>query len=338
MAICLLALLESSWFAPRYLPPAESESHKMTLPKVKLPLVTPVIRRRIMAKMRNIPAEVCIETTSKCNLACIMCPRENMRRLQMEMDFELYKKIVDQCVELGVKCIKPHNFGEPLMASAFADHIKYIRQRSKTIKILLVTNGQLLTGRTADLLIEEKVDAVNLSIDGASQESYEKIRRNGKYERVVANAKQLIRKKRSAGAELPLVTVGLVKMEQSEEEIRKFHEMWAGLANGVSVTRYSTRAGTLPGSESADRKKRTPCFRLWKQMVVCSDGKVALCCADWDCSIELGDLNTTPLEDVWRGEKINALRHLHMSRRAETISTCSNCDPDSWDSKPIWWY
>jgi hypothetical protein len=45
-----------------------------------------------------------------------------------------------------------------------------------------------------------------------------------------------------------------------------------------------------------------PCYRPWLTFTVLWDGRVSLCCADFDGRHILGDLNTSSIKDVWNAE------------------------------------
>ncbi len=306
--------------------------------RINIPLVTKLYRKYRLARLIKKPAEICIETTSRCNVDCIMCPRKKMRRPQQSMDFDLFKKIIDECVDIGVGCVKPHNYGEPLLTQSFDKYLSYIRYKSKQIKILLVTNGTLLNNKMIDVILEEKVDEIVISIDGATRSTYEHIRRGADYKRVVANVLSLIRRKHERQANLPKVVVSMVKINQPEAEIKAFRKQWDAVADQIVINEYSTRGGVLGSLEDGFRKKRIPCFRLWKQAVVCSNGKVALCCSDWDCRIELGDLNQHSLQTIWQNSKLEKIRNMHLGGKAHQIAICSQCDPETWDPMPRWWF
>lgn len=268
-----------------------------------------------------------------------MCPRENMRRPKATMDFDLFKRIVDQCVELNTRCIKLHNYGEPFLLPSIDKYISYIGEKSRgSIKILLVTNGVLLDDQWADFLINQRVHQVNISIDGATKETYEQIRKNCEFDQVVNNTLNLIQRKKERKAKLPRIVVEFIRMTENEHEIPAFKKMWERLADQVVITNYTTRAGALKGEENGRGRARIPCFRLWKQLVICSDGEAALCCADWDCEISLGNLNYQSLNEVWNASRINKIRKFHLQKTPAKIPICSRCNPEQWDSTPTWWF
>ena len=75
---------------------AESMLRRQAKPIRKLLLATGRDRSPIM------PEIVQIESTNICNAKCVFCPRDEMERKQGVMSWELFKKIVDECADLGV--------------------------------------------------------------------------------------------------------------------------------------------------------------------------------------------------------------------------------------------
>ena len=74
------------------------------------------IRKLLLATGRDrapiLPEIVQIESTNICNAKCVFCPRDDMHRRQGVMSVELFKKIVDECAELGITHVRVHNYGE----------------------------------------------------------------------------------------------------------------------------------------------------------------------------------------------------------------------------------
>src|SRR5918995_4259683 len=73
------------------------------------------VRRLLLATGRDrapmLPEIVQIESTNICNAKCTFCPRDEMHRRQGIMSFDLFKKVVDECAELGITHVRVHNYG-----------------------------------------------------------------------------------------------------------------------------------------------------------------------------------------------------------------------------------
>ena len=77
----------------------------------------------------NIAGPLCvdIETASICDLACPHCFREYILTPDKIMDFNTYKKIIDEVANMGVPSIKLNWRGEPLLNPKIGDFIKYAK-------------------------------------------------------------------------------------------------------------------------------------------------------------------------------------------------------------------
>ena len=65
-----------------------------------------IIRFILLKKRESFPRLLSIELTNACNANCIMCPRSKLTRKTAQMDFELFKKIIDNCQDRNVGEIK----------------------------------------------------------------------------------------------------------------------------------------------------------------------------------------------------------------------------------------
>ena len=315
-----------------------TESWKRAIKKqiVRQGYLSPLIRKYRMYIMERIPPEVNIETTSICNSHCIMCPIDRIDRPKRAMDMELFKKIVDECIEYGVKCLKLHNYGEPLITPHFDKMLHYIRSKSPHISIQFASNGFLLNDKWAKIVINEKVDRITVTIDGSTKETFEKVRVGLNYDTLVKNIQHFMDLRKAMKVKLPELYLNIIRMDETRDEIDGFVKQWKNIVDEVGVTSYSTRAGTLPGNEFEVRP--VPCFRLWKQMIITNTGKVATCCADWNCESVLGDIRTQSLSEIWRDSIVKRLRRMHLEGLASEILLCKSCNPASWDSFPGWWF
>ena len=160
------------------------------------------IRRLMLATGRDrspmLPEIVQIESTNICNAKCVFCPRDEMHRKQGIMSFELFKKIVDECAELGITHVRVHNYGEPFVDRQLVEKVRYAKQ--KGIKeVGMISNGSLITEQVARGMIEAGLDAINISVDASGKEVFESTRLGLKYDKVIANIERLVRLRAEIG-------------------------------------------------------------------------------------------------------------------------------------------
>jgi len=122
------------------------------------------------------PEEIMIEVTTRCNFSCIHCFRNMMSEDFTDMDIELFKKIINEASQIGVKWIVFSGWGEPLVHPRIIEFLKYTKERG--LRILLNTNGFLLK-KYVEEIYDIKVDKIVISIDSLREDIYKKIRIGG---------------------------------------------------------------------------------------------------------------------------------------------------------------
>ena len=281
------------------------------------------------------PHEIDIEVTSNCDADCIMCPRKAMRRKVGPMDLNLFRKIVDEAVTLDVQELHLNGYGEISVLRTYQEYISYIRQKSRSIKININTNGMRMSEEMSRFYIASRVNTVNVTIDGATAATFESIRRHLKLAVVESNVKRLIQIRDQSRKKYPMVTVHLIGMPQNIHEAEMFLDKWNGVADRIGISGLVSRIGSVAFAKIDNPKwEKTPCFLLWRQMPVWSDGTVALCCDDWDGKAPQGNLNNSTIKEIWTSKKRVGLRKVHLSGSAAKIPLCANCKQPR--PGPVW--
>lgn len=125
------------------------------------------------------PQTIVFDPYHRCNAKCQHCwvhtpqvkhPEEFLNR---KFDFEIFKKIIDDAVEMMADGIILQGDGEPLMYDKFMPMLRYVR--SKELGVLFFTNGILLDEEMAKEVIELGVNEIYCSFPAGSAEVYEKI-------------------------------------------------------------------------------------------------------------------------------------------------------------------
>ena len=125
-----------------------------------------------------LPIRLWIEPTPYCNLKCPMCPQSDPKinevtKGKTHMDFELYKKIIDEAAG-HVYDINLAHRGESTFHKGLPEMIQYASE--KGIKTRLHTNATILNEKMSKAILESGLDLLSFSFDGFKKEPYEKIR------------------------------------------------------------------------------------------------------------------------------------------------------------------
>jgi hypothetical protein len=250
-----------------------------------------------------------------------------MHRQQGVMAMDLFTKVVDECAELGITHVRMHNYGEPFLDKQLVEKVRYAKSRG-IAEVGMISNGSLITEELARGMIDAGLDAINISVDAAGKDVFERTRVHLDFEDVVTNIRTLARLRAEAGRTRPKLILSFVRQGNTADE-QAFISEWSRIADKIHITDLHNWAGTL----NAESDVRFPCYRMWLTFTVLWDGRVSLCCADFDGRTVLGDLNTQSIAEIWNAEPYRAVRRLHLESGGPDI--CRSCDLPRKDS-PLW--
>ena len=289
------------------------------------------VRKLMLATGRErspvLPEIVQIESTNICNAKCVFCPRDEMHRRQGIMSFDLFRKIVDECVELGITHVRVHNYGEPFVDRKLVDKVRYAKEKGIQ-EVGMISNGSLITEQVARGMVDAGLDAINISVDASGKDVFESTRIGLKYDKVIANIERLVRIRAESGKRRPKLILSFVRQNNSADE-QAFIEHWRKVADKIHITDLHNWGGTLHQQSDVNY----PCYRPWLTFTVLWDGRVSLCCADFDGHTILGDMNTSTIKEIWNNERYLSVRREHLESGGPDV--CRACDLPRKDS-PLW--
>ena len=269
-----------------------------------------------------------LETTSFCNLNCIMCPHDMMVkngvRKQEHMDFDLFCTIIDLDCKT-TKTIGLHILGEPLLHPRIIDMVSYASSRG--IAPELATNGTIMTKELAHGLIDAGLSKIWFSLDGVTPVTYEHIRRNATYQNVSNNINLFLDVKNEKRSSITVIVQMVFQPTMTEYEKDIFEEHWV-LREGVnkaSIKFLDTWAGTLFNNVvPMPIGDRTPCAEPFKRVAVLANGDVVPCCRDWAGRYVYGNLKVNRLSEIWAGNKAELMRMQH-TKGIYSNEPCRSC-------------
>ncbi len=287
--------------------------------------------------VEDFPLNLDLEVTSYCNLRCPMCYRtfegwekKNHPRLGY-MDWNLFKKCIDEGADYGLYAVKLNYEGEPLLHPKLPEMIAYAKKKG-VVDVQFNTNGVLLKGDLAKKIIDAGVDKVIISFDSIKKERYESIRVGAVFEEVVRNVEEFVKLRNESGRKGPCIRISMVKMKENLDEVDEFYRFWK--ERGVDLVTYVNYVNYKGKDPEADKRYISHpirlrddfvCAQLWQRMFVLQDGTITPCCGDLDAQEVLGNAWTDSLRDVWLGDKFSRLRDLHWSGRYKEMKICRTC-------------
>ena len=275
----------------------------------------------------DFPRSILVETTLRCPADCVFCPNKKITDRPMDMSWELFHKIVDQCRGKEVAEFCPFINGEPLASPYLEDALAYISRALPDAAVHIYTNGYLLDDRAGEMLLRNNVREVHFSIDGVSKRVYEEHRRGLVYERVVSNVMAFLARLSKDPAKVGTRVV-LTMTPANEAEVPAFRSLWEGLVDVVDVIPCDGRGGE--GRVPAYIGARTlGCFHTSYRTYILTDGSVVACCKDWAGYTVLGNVAESSLESIWNSPAYRQLREDISLGVFDRFEVCRRCASDT---------
>lgn len=277
-----------------------------------------------MEILTEVPLHIDIELTNKCNLDCKMCwQNEEMTYSKGNMDFTLFKKIIDESVISGVKAIKLQSRGESTIYPKLFDAIKYAKKKG-IMDIQITTNATMFKSSNNNDFLTSGLDLLIISIDNDHIESYNRLNKDKNYEEVVQNILNLLIERDNRKLKSPQIRLQITSATTDINPlVAKYKESFEKYVDYFTIDPYfllSDNDGIVTNPRT------TPCPYPWQRLVINYDGKVTVCCRDFNCSMIMGDIKNETLSQIWNSDKFNNFRELHsLGRRAE-IDFCRICN------------
>ena len=168
----------------------------------------------------ELPVHLQIEPVGQCNLRCQMCSIQFRQDGPPYgplafMEFDAFTRLVDEFT--GLEGLHLQGLGEPMMHPRFFDMVAYAA--GKGIHVSTNSNLTLLNPRRAEACVTSGLARLHVSIDGATAETYERIRVRSRLDKVVRSLELLREARHRFGTERPHVEMVSVIMRQNLHEL-----------------------------------------------------------------------------------------------------------------------
>ncbi len=289
------------------------------------------IKPRIIEEENNhFPQSVLIDNISYCNLRCSMCPHSEMKRPKGKMDWELYRKIIDEIANTQPSTrVWITFFGEGLMLEDLPDRIRYAKEKGLT-DIVLNTNGTLLNHENSVKLIQAGLDGLYVGVDAFKEETYQKIRIGGNLNKTVQGVLAYKAALEVYGNNKQAIFVQFVEMDSNVEEVEEFVEFWNSTGITVKIRPMVSWAGKVKANNLIECEERLPCNWAMNSFSIADDGRVCLCAVDLNCEEPCGDIKQNTIKELW-DTTFAQIRGNHLNGRFDLLpNMCQNCS--DWQS------
>jgi MoaA/NifB/PqqE/SkfB family radical SAM enzyme len=307
--------------------------------------------------LKGLPRTIQIEPINVCNLKCPTCSVHRLEgsgisRKCMELaDFRLIAEQLDPGTDIYLT-----NWGEPFLSPHIIDIIREGKRLNHHIRV--DSNCNFDPAVVPDI-VASGLDLFKASIDGCSQETYEKFRVKGDYERAISVVSDLAEEKKRTGKDTPELIWQFIVNRYNEHEMDKALEIAASFASPVrldfvpmGLRQEKVDWDQYPPDELQrleeewipdnpqfrmdyfNREKQGPavansrCSFLWRgHMNISADLGVTPCCHTYLPGHVFGNLRDISIKDLWNAEAFVDSRKLSMAAisRDQCSTVCGRC-------------
>ena len=290
----------------------------------------------------GLPTTLSIEPTTSCNLRCPECPsglRAFSRPIGM-LEKGLFEQLVEQS-KTHLTWLHLYFQGEPFLNPRFLEMVTYADSRK--IFTSTSTNAHYLSEKNVTDMLDSGLKQLIVSMDGITQEIYEKYRIGGNLEKVQKGIQLVLSERKKAQKTFPRVVLQFLVTGLNEHQIPKLkawsEEMGVDELQLKTTQIYDFEDGSelipadlgyaryIPdgkGKWKLKKKIENKCWRMWQGAVSTWDGKIVPCCFDKDAHHVMGELSKNTLPEIWNSASYTSFRGQLLQDRNQ-IEICRNC-------------
>jgi MoaA/NifB/PqqE/SkfB family radical SAM enzyme len=274
-------------------------------------LLNRIERRLGSRRLLSGPRMLDLVPTRRCNLSCVGCvhygggPRD-------DLSLEFFKSVLEESAPWVVQ-YRFCSLGEPLLNSNLPEMLALAARAG--IGCNVMTNGTLLTPEIAEFLISAaRLDILTFSIDGATAETCERLRRGLRFDQLLEGIAAFVEAKRRHGAASPVIQANAVAMRDNIDEFPDLVRLAARLGIEDLNVHYLTVEGEVQLENSLFRTAklqkevfeeckavaqdvgvvlhlppdvddvgfRKRCFLPWDTLIIDTDGSARMCYFSWE--------------------------------------------------------
>ena len=298
----------------------------------------------IYRKINKLPRMVCIEACSLCQLNCPDC---HMRKNDPDLivgngylKFKDFKRFVDK--HPYIESIELSFCGEIFLNPELLEIIEYAHKKNIELTAFNGVNFNTVSDEMLEALVKYKFTGITFSIDGTTQETYQKYRRNGNINKVFENIKKLNSYKKQYNSIFPLLTWQYITFEHTIHEIKNTDKLKDELGIHLIFFKYpwSEECHSKEALiEISKLKKETktnikydfkeksihPCLFLWLRPQINWNGKLLGCFCSTHHDMNINVFNTS-LKKALKCKKIEHTKNILMGKiPVDTTVECHRC-------------
>ena len=246
-----------------------------------------------------------------------------------QISFEKFCSIIDESIIYNLPSIELNGENEPFLYKDLIKCIKYAKKKG-ILQISLHTNGVLLNKKLLKEVIDSGLTNISFSVDAVKEETYNKIRVGGNYNKVVKNINNLLEMKKEYNSIFPLIRVSFYKNKINYNEISEFRKVWENKVDVVSFSSFynpfveSSKYNMIEKRYRIEGYRTDLCYEPYQRLFIFNNGNVSPCCTMFGGNLIVGNIYKNSIYDIWHGNKIGKIRN-KLRNKKSWADACRKC-------------
>jgi radical SAM protein with 4Fe4S-binding SPASM domain len=175
--------------------------------------------------LQSMPLHVTIPTGDRCNLQCVFCTDRSSSSptKYTDLTFNQFLQFIEPLDKALL--VQLYGWGEPLFNPDYEKMFDYVAEHYPGTRIYISTNGVLLTKKWVAKLLDYGKCLVNVSLNAATPDTYERLMQKKLFHRVVKNVQNLMEVKEKRKEEDFLVTLSYVTIKPNIHELSRLIDL-----------------------------------------------------------------------------------------------------------------
>ena len=305
-----------------------------------------------------------IETTSVCNMHCIMCQRTtDMKRKPGHMRGKTFNSLVEQLepqkedilrkwkvyvdknlreshaisennfyFDILCETVTLHGFGEPLLDPYLPKRVEMLTKKS--IPTYFSCNPCNINLGYIEKLLQSGIGYIKFAIDSLDDLESKEIRgAKTDFTDSYRNVLEVLKLKEKYKVST-IIIMAMLDFYDDSSIANKFLQLWKDKdvyayiksMDNKWLMKRKDNANEAQGRNISHYKKQY-CEFAWTSMTILEDGSVVPCTQDINGLWTFGNINRQSLNDIWNSNKYKQFRHLQLSNDFPEDFMChSKCD------------
>ena len=285
------------------------------------------------------PLYIMLEQSFRCNMRCVSCIQgyphlqKKFSFKEKQMPWELFEKIILEGEKNNCPSIAMHNNDEPLLVKDLEKRIAFAK-RHGFMDIIVTTNGINLSDRKIKAIIDAGITRMLFSIDAATEETYNKVRPQGDFKKVLLALKKVKEYRDIIQSPLPILRTSFVVTRINQHELSEFLNKFSNFVDYIDVQPfmkyYDANRHLIPSGSKLITDFY--CNGPWRTMIVRGNGDVLPCPNFYGAELIMGNVYDKTLKEIFNSNSMKQLRQ-DFKEGYYRHTACKECSTSIYEIK-----